>query len=90
MADVRQAIEHFRLDHDRYPMALDELVRCRQSYLKMSPEDPWGRPFLYRTPGPEGEPFQLRCYGADGIPGGIGEDKDLIEPNDPSPRSFGR
>lgn len=33
-------------------------------------DDPWGRPYEYRIPGPEGLPFGLLSYGADGRPGG--------------------
>lgn len=32
--------------------------------------DPWGKPYLYVTPGPEGHPYEILCYGADGLPGG--------------------
>lgn len=39
--------------------------------------DPWGRNYLYVQPGPEGYPFEILSYGADGEPGGEGEDADL-------------
>ena len=38
--------------------------------------DPWGRPFVYRSPA-EGAPYQLVTLGADGKQGGTGEDADL-------------
>ncbi len=37
--------------------------------------DPWGRPFQYRSPGDHGE-YDLWSLGADGKPGGDGEDRD--------------
>jgi general secretion pathway protein G len=39
--------------------------------------DPWGRRYLYLTPGPDGEPFELMSLGADGKQGGAGEDEDV-------------
>src|ERR1043165_5423554 len=46
-------------------------------YLKKAvPVDPWGRPYVYRTPGQKGE-FDVFSYGRDGKPGGTGEDADI-------------
>jgi general secretion pathway protein G len=39
--------------------------------------DPWGRPYDYRIPGPNGLPFGLRSFGADGREGGEGNDRDI-------------
>ena len=38
--------------------------------------DPWGRPYLYHSPGQHGE-YDLYSLGADGKEGGDGEDKDI-------------
>lgn len=38
--------------------------------------DPWGRPFIYTSPGKSGA-FDLTSYGADGKEGGKGDDADL-------------
>ena len=38
--------------------------------------DPWGRPYLYRAPGDHGE-YDLWSLGADGKPGGDGENRDV-------------
>jgi general secretion pathway protein G len=38
--------------------------------------DPWGRPYQYRAPGQHGE-YDLWSLGADGKPGGDGEDRDV-------------
>jgi general secretion pathway protein G len=41
--------------------------------------DPWGRPFQYRSPSDrQGHPFDIISLGADGKPGGDGEDADII------------
>ena len=39
--------------------------------------DPWGRSFLYQSPGAGGATFDLISLGADGKPGGTGDDADL-------------
>jgi general secretion pathway protein G len=86
------ALDAYRLDNDYYPstsQGLNALVqaptgeppalRWRGPYLKRdAPQDPWGRPYLYRSPGtssPDG--YDLLSLGRDGQPGGSGEDADL-------------
>ena len=39
--------------------------------------DPWGHPYEYLEPGPEGLPFAIRSFGADGKEGGEGNDRDF-------------
>ena len=39
--------------------------------------DPWGHPYEYREPGPDGLPFGIRSFGADGEAGGEGNDRDF-------------
>lgn len=69
---------------------LEALVRCPTvppipgsykpgGYLDSAtvPDDPWGRPYAYLTPGRQGEPFEVICYGADGEEGGEGYDEDI-------------
>ncbi len=42
--------------------------------------DPWGRPFKLIIPGQKNFDFDIVSYGADGNPGGTGEDADVIKP----------
>jgi general secretion pathway protein G len=42
--------------------------------------DPWGNPFILRVPGEKNYDFDIVSYGADGKPGGEGEDADVIKP----------
>jgi general secretion pathway protein G len=42
--------------------------------------DPWGRPFILRIPGERNVDFDIVSYGADGKPGGEGEDADVVKP----------
>ena len=44
---------------------------------KRAPLDPWGKEYEYKVPGPHGLPFGIRSFGADGMEGGEGKDKDL-------------
>lgn len=39
--------------------------------------DPWGTQYEYAVPGPNGLPFGLRSFGADGKEGGEGNNKDI-------------
>ncbi len=39
--------------------------------------DPWGNPYAYRVPGPNGLPFQVASLGADGVEGGEGKNGDV-------------
>jgi general secretion pathway protein G len=88
---LRGAVETFRLEVGRLPTAeegLDVLSRApsderargrwRGPYLDEAvPADPWGNPYQYSTPGRDGLPFALYSFGADGQPGGEGNDADI-------------
>ncbi len=41
-------------------------------------EDPWKNAYYYENPGPNGLPFAITSYGADGAEGGEGEDADIV------------
>jgi general secretion pathway protein G len=84
---LEKALDQYRLDNRHYPSAeqgLDALVTKPTNeanwsgpYLKKSvPNDPWGRPYVYRVPGARAE-FDLYSLGRDGKPGGSGEDADI-------------
>ncbi|NNL66432.1 MAG: type II secretion system major pseudopilin GspG [Myxococcales bacterium] len=88
------ALEFYRMDNAFYPtteQGLDALINRPSSppepkryqpdgYLQKRklPEDPWGQPYQYRSPGernPRG--FDLWSYGADGAPGGSDDAADI-------------
>ncbi len=82
-----KALDQYRLDVGSYPttdQGLQALVsqpdgveRWQGPYLqKQVPYDPWGRPYLYKAPGEHGD-YDLSSYGADGKPGGTGENVDI-------------
>jgi general secretion pathway protein G len=80
------ALDTFRLDVGRYPSSQEGLTALREGrgipgwdgpYLKKGvPADPWGRPFIYVSPGEHGD-YDLYSYGADGAPGGDGDARDV-------------
>jgi general secretion pathway protein G len=81
---IEQAVLDFRLEMNRLPTTLDELVKNTSGdqkwagpYLKQAvPKDPWGHPYEYRCPGTGGE-YDIISYGSDGQPGGSGEAADI-------------
>jgi len=87
IALLGQALDQFRLDVGRYPgtqEGLNGLVTnpgiesWEGPYLtKGLPNDPWGKPYNYQSPGTHGE-YDLYSYGRDGAQGGEGEDKDVL------------
>jgi len=86
------ALDSYRLDMGRYPSTqegLDALLRApagadaarwKGPYLRKNtiPVDPWTHPYRYTSPGqvnPTG--YDLLSYGADGQPGGTGDNADV-------------
>ena len=87
IADIDKSLELFKLDVGRYPTnaeGLQALVTKPASangwngpYLKGGlPADPWGNPYRYANPGPNGG-IQILSLGADNAPGGEGENADV-------------
>ena len=81
------ALDQYRLDTGRYPtteLGLAALLERPQNepkwngpYLKKNvPLDPWGKPYLYKSPGERGE-YDLVSLGKDGQQGGSGENADI-------------
>lgn len=77
IATIEQALEMYRLEKMTYPSSLSALVgEGGRGYIKRLPDDPWGRPYLYANPGQHGA-IDLSSQGADGAPGGEGDDADI-------------
>ncbi|SDY35484.1 type II secretion system protein G (GspG) [Collimonas sp. OK242] len=87
---LMQALKLYKLDNQRYPtteQGLQALVSKPTSgpaangwksggYIDKLPKDPWGSPYQYLSPGIKGE-VDVFSYGADGQPGGEGNDADI-------------
>ncbi len=88
IANFGTALDTFRLDVGRYPSTQEGLQALNQRpgaidrwdgpYLKTQiPNDPWGRPYYYRSPGEGGRPYDIYSLGQDGAPGGDGPNRDV-------------
>jgi general secretion pathway protein G len=83
------ALDQYRLDIGMYPATAVGLPALVQNpnvaswngpYLKKNavPQDPWGKPYQYKCcPGEHGD-YDLWSLGADGAPGGDGENADIV------------
>lgn len=85
---LSKALDLYRLEVGHYPnseQGLQALVvapsgeaRWTGPYLqKAVPQDPWGRPYIYRQPGENGGEYDLLSMGKDGQPGGDGENAEI-------------
>lgn len=88
---IEAALDLYRLDNFRYPttaQGLSALVASPQlepratnwnadGYLRKLPKDPWGQPYGYQHPG-EKASIEVYSLGADGTPGGEGENADIF------------
>ena len=82
------ALDLFYLDVGRYPSSSEGLPSLTQRpgnitgwngpYLRgaVVPSDPWGHPYVYRSPGQHGT-YDIISYGADGQEGGTGTAADI-------------
>lgn len=85
---LEKALDQFRLDVGRYPLTEEGLAALNTApagerkwqgpYLRKAvPDDPWEKPYQYRSPGEHSE-FDLFSFGKDGQPGGEGEAADIV------------
>lgn len=85
---LEKALDQYRLDVGRYPTGEQGLAalnarpanesRWGGPYLqKAVPNDPWGKPYIYKSPGEHGE-FDLSSLGKDGQAGGEDENADIV------------
>jgi len=85
--NIARSVELYYLDAGSYPNSQQGLaalvsapagVNWQGPYVRDAKGliDPWGRPYLYRSPGTGGTPFEVYSLGRDGQPGGTGEDAD--------------
>jgi general secretion pathway protein G len=72
---VAAAAERYRLDRGAYPHDVSDLV---PRYLDRPVHDPWGGEVLYRR---NDGGYTVVSLGADGLPGGIGPERDVVVEN---------
>jgi general secretion pathway protein G len=73
---LEKALDTYRLENRRYPNAEEGLAAIGPYLKKAVPNDPWGRPYVYRVGGAKGD-YELFSYGRDGKSGGTGDDADI-------------
>jgi general secretion pathway protein G len=84
---LESALDTYRLDTGRYPSTEQGLAalmvkpnnepKWAGPYLRKAiPDDPWGRPYMYKQPGDHAD-FDLFSYGKDGQPGGVDDAADV-------------
>src|SRR6056300_1103202 len=94
---IESALSIYHLDNFTYPstdQGLQALVSQpdgqpearnwkKGGYLKEMPVDPWGRDYLYLSPGEGGRDFDLYTLGADGVSGGDDQNADMFSGENP-------
>jgi general secretion pathway protein G len=92
---LEKALDQYRLDVGAYPTSEQglqalftrpgTLAKWQGPYLKKAvPLDPWSHPYRYKSPGDHAE-YDVYSYGADGQPGGSGENADVTSWSAPAP-----
>lgn len=90
IGSLMTALKLYKLDNQHYPsteQGLQALIAKPTSgpsangwktggYIDKLPKDPWGNPYQFLSPGIKGE-VDIFSYGADGQPGGEGNDADI-------------
>ena len=90
--NLETALKLYKIDNGFYPdtaQGLEALItkpeagRVPQSWReggclekKKVPKDPWGAPYVYASPGANGD-YDILSYGADSVRGGEGFDADI-------------
>jgi general secretion pathway protein G len=93
MKAIESALKLYKLDNGFYPtteQGLEALIKKPETepvpqnwksggYLdsNSAPVDPWGHPYIYRSPGEDGRDYEIISYGADGKEGGEGINADI-------------
>jgi len=90
--NIQTALDNYRRKHGSYPtteQGLQSLVEKptvgkipenypEEGYMTTVPKDGWGNAFDFSSPGTNGHKVEIVSYGADGAPGGEGNDADLM------------
>jgi general secretion pathway protein G len=85
---IMQSLQRYKLDNQRFPTAEQGLAALVtkpsanpippnwRPYMPKLPNDPWGAAYQYANPGVKGD-VDVFSLGADGKPGGEGNDADI-------------
>jgi general secretion pathway protein G len=89
MKSLKSAVMTMRLDIDRFPTGEEGLKLLEKAPTEVEgwggpyldgtlPKDPWGRDYLYAPPATSNDSPTLSTLGADGKPGGEGNNADIV------------
>ena len=77
---LENCLDLYKIDKGRYP-STEEGLQAVAAAGKCKPrfKDPWNHDYVYLFPGQaHPESYDLKSYGADGQPGGEGENADIV------------
>jgi general secretion pathway protein G len=91
MSQTGKALELYKFNELSYPTTSQGLIALvnphselrnpflypEDGYISSEPLDPWGREYIYENPPRRAKKYDLYTLGADGMPGGTGEDSDI-------------
>lgn len=84
LAKIAEAVDTYKVLRGRYPTTEEGLtLLIQEKILKPNKNgkilDPWDRDYIYLMPGQvHPDAYDVKTYGADGAPGGEGENADLV------------
>lgn len=83
---ISEGVDTFKVLKGRYPSTEEGLgILIKENILKANKEgslkDPWDKDYVYLYPGQaHTDGYDVKSYGADGQPGGDGENADIVNP----------
>lgn len=91
LSNISNALSMYNLQVGSYPserQGLEALIQRpddlpnsatyqQGGFIAKLPNDPWGRPYVYKRPGDDNRPFSVYSFGADGKEGGEELDADI-------------
>jgi general secretion pathway protein G len=84
LAKIAEAVDTYKVLRGRYPTTEEGLnLLIQEKILKPNKNgkilDPWDHEYIYLSPGQaHPDAYDVKTYGADGAPGGDGENADLV------------
>ena len=77
---LENCLDLYKIEKNRYPSTeegLQALVTAGKCKAQL--KDPWQNPYIYLNPGQiHPDSYDIKSYGADGQPGGEGENADIV------------
>ena len=77
---IENCLDMYKVDKGHYPSSEEGLQAVvTAGKCKAGLKDPWGNPYVYIQPGQvHPDSYDIKSYGADGQPGGDGDNADVV------------